>query len=381
MKVNKIKHNIKELYGNVFYKRAIINSLFNSYSKVVYRFSKNGYASLPPLIIWVFTLKCNMKCKMCTFYGEHAKQNLKLKNELSYEEIKAVIDDLAKSYKYYPYKPLIGVLGGEPFVRKDILDIMSYLKSKKFRFSITTNFSLMDEENLKGLIKVKPSDLRISLDGPAEIHDEIRGIKGIFDRIYSSIKLLRSLKGGKAVPIRLNCVINDYNIKSLDKMVDIAHNLRADLNFQHLMFVNEKYKGLNKKITESYFGEDLLFGHDMPRIKKEDINPLTINIKKVMMKARKLNVRLAFLPQLKLNEIGSYYLDLDNYRHSKFCTAPWTVGRINNQGYVHPCMDYLYGNIKEGSFKKIWNNKKARYFRKRLKKSRLFPGCVRCCKI
>jgi radical SAM protein with 4Fe4S-binding SPASM domain len=87
------------------------------------------------------------------------------------------------------------------------------------------------------------------------------------------------------------------------------------------------------------------------------------------------------LPDLKINEIEKYYLNINSYVHSNTCTEPWVTARINNRGHLYPCMDYYYGDLKKETFKSLWNNEKARIFRKTLKKVKLFPGCVRCCKI
>ena len=80
-------------------------------------------------------------------------------------------------------------------------------------------------------------------------------------------------------------------------------------------------------------------------------------------------------------DIKKYYLDLDNYVIRKKCSYPWGNLRINPYGDVYPFLDYFYGNIKDDSFKNLCNNERARLFRSKLKKVKLFPACRRCCKL
>ena len=90
---------------------------------------------------------------------------------------------------------------------------------------------------------------------------------------------------------------------------------------------------------------------------------------------------MTFLPDLKVNELRDYYLNLDGYTHGSYCYSVWSEARIAPNGKMYPCFDYYFGDLRTNSFKAVWNGGKARRFRKILKRMKLFPGCVRCCKI
>src|SRR4030067_1878713 len=103
--------------------RKISEQCYEIYRKIAYNLP-NAYIPLPPLIIWSITYNCNLRCKMCPYYGEGGKLP-DFKKELSLDEIKEVIDDIKRSYKYYPYKPYIGIIGGEPFIHPNIFEVLA----------------------------------------------------------------------------------------------------------------------------------------------------------------------------------------------------------------------------------------------------------------
>jgi len=362
--------------------RKWLEKAYNWYGELLYCIPK-GHSIPPMLITWRITYRCNLRCKMCFRYGEKGTtqeiSKKESKNELNTKEIKKVIDSIYKTYRFLPYKPLIGVTGGEPFMRKDIFDVLEYMKSKGFRFAVTSNFALLNEEKVKRLVKLKPSDIRVSIDGPKEIHDKIRCVKGTFDRAVNNLLLVKKIN--KKIPIRINCTISETNVDYLEEMVPLAKKLNAHLNFQHLMFLNKMLLKAHERVTEKFLGKAIQRNTTMLSLSEKSVEKLINRIRNIKKMAGEMNVKLTFLPDLREDEIRDYYLDLIRYRRSRTCNFPWSSVRITYEGKLFACMDYFYGNLKEKGFGELWNNKKARLFRKTLKKIGLFPGCARCCKI
>jgi len=346
------------------------------YSDIVYSLPY-GYSPLPPLIIWNITMKCNLRCAMCPFYGKHAIP-INTKDELSLIQIKGVINGIRRDYRRFPYLPFIGITGGEPFARSDMLSIFAYLKKRGFKFSVTTNFSLVDKEKIDRLMEIGVSDIRISVDGPEEIHNRIRG-GPVFGKIMENIKYVKSIN--PKMPIKLNCTISRDNFEHLDYMVNLAKQLGADLSFQYVQFLDKYHMDLHKKVITRLLGGYYPTKVDMDSFNEQEIDFLVSEIRQVKKLSREKKVNIYFTPELRMEEIKPYFLDLRGYRHSNKCVFPSSSARINSQGFVFPCIDYLYGNVKEKSFSEIWNSPRARTFRKTLKESKLFPGCIRCCKI
>lgn len=358
-------------------KRILIEKGYNLYCLLVSKLPK-GYAPLPPVIIWLITYRCNLRCKMCSIYGQGARVP-DVTNELSLEEIKAVIDDLNESYKFYPYKPFIGFIGGEPFTHPNIFEILEYLKKNGFSCSITTNFALLNEEKIDRLAKIGIKDLRVSLDGPKEIHDEIRSSKGTFDKTIKNLRYLRSCD--EKIPIRLNCVISPMNLNNIHEIIPYAKELDADCSFQHLVFIDKEHQDANKTVSKKLFDEEMYMDATSMTLSKNDVAQLDSKYYEIIEECRKQRVTVSFTPDLKPNDFEGYYLDISDYVHQERCFWPWGTARITPEGNIYSCMFYIFGNLRHGSFNGIWNNEKARKFRSNLKKEKLFPGCIRCCKI
>lgn len=329
----------------------------------------DGYSLLPKSIIFEITHRCNLRCKMCGYYGETGvKPNYR--KELSLSEIRKIADDINN------FKPFVTFTGGEPFIRKDMIEILELFKERNIKFGLLTNGTLINDNIAKKLVSLNPSYINISMDGPKEIHEQIRG-ENSFDRTIECIKLLKGYGYSK---ITINFVISKINFGYLEMMTSVAKELDVNLQFQHLQFTDKSRNDRHKKVIKKYFnfqGEDRTSGI-CTELYDFDLDTLIRQIKKI--REGKNNVR--FMPDLDLNEIKRYYIDLDNYVHSESCNYPWQEARINPYGEMVYCiMEPIAGNILDSNFKDVWNNANMKNFRLALKKEKLFPNCARCCKI
>ena len=91
-------------------------------------------------LFWETTLKCNAKCKHC---GSHAGEDYPIKDELTTEEIKNALQQIAN--KYDATKILLNITGGEPLLRKDLFDVMNFAKNLGYRWGMTTNGILIND--------------------------------------------------------------------------------------------------------------------------------------------------------------------------------------------------------------------------------------------
>ena len=84
-------------------------------------------------------------------------------------------------YRKLPYLNTVNVTGGEPFLRKDLEDIVDVLKSKAKRLVISSNGYFTDRV-LRLFEKRKDIGIRISIEGLPKANDELRGLSDGFDR-------------------------------------------------------------------------------------------------------------------------------------------------------------------------------------------------------
>ena len=165
---------------------------------------------------FALTRRCNYQCLYC------GTPKIKEK-ELPAKDIFWIIDALRKC----------GVLrvvftGGEPLLRKDIGDIINYAKNRKLAVYVNTNGSLVPDK----IGQLKPVDgLQISLEGPLEIHDYIRG-KGSYRQV------IEALKAAKKEGIRtiIASTLNKLTVEKVEYILEIARKFDSMASFQPLTF-------------------------------------------------------------------------------------------------------------------------------------------------
>ncbi len=311
-----------------------------------------GYSPFPLLIVLYVTLRCNMKCQMCGQREEYLAGGSGEKDPMSLEEWEALLDNIQRSFFI---KPFIHLIGGEPLVFPHTKHLLESLKRRKFRVSMTTN-GLILKQNVPLVLDANLWHLNVSLDGPQEIHDRIRGIPDGFDRVMEGITTLQEEKKRRGIDkprVCINCVITPENVGELLKVVEIARGVGVDsLSFQHLMFTEE----MEEKMDVSLLMETI-----------QDI------------RARSDGFATTFFPRVGVEQITPYYHDL-TYDFDNFCLTPWYRFDIFPNGDLRVCRQ-IFGNVRSGeSVKTIWNGSPFREFRKSLVREGLhLPHCVRCC--
>ena len=135
-----------------------------------------------PVVVWNITKRCNLKCIHCYAHAKATPAD----NELTTEEGKALIDDLAAFGA-----PVILFSGGEPLMREDLPELAEYAVSKGMRAVISTNGTLITPEVARKLKEIGLSYVGISLDGMEKTHDHFRGQKGSFQAEWKGSKTVR----------------------------------------------------------------------------------------------------------------------------------------------------------------------------------------------
>ena len=195
--------------------KTVINFLLNSvlFSEDLKKESREKYnCNIPWTILLDPTTACNLKCKGCwaAEYGNSLN--------LSYEQIDDIISQ-GKELGIYFYI----FTGGEPLVRKkDILKICE--KHNDCEFLIFTNSTLIDEEFIDEMLRLKNIVPAISVEGSEFTTDARRG-DGIYNKVIKSMKLLKDNK----LPFGISCCYTSQNYKSIisEEFVDEMIERRA----------------------------------------------------------------------------------------------------------------------------------------------------------
>ncbi|MDD4358065.1 MAG: radical SAM protein, partial [Smithellaceae bacterium] len=186
-----------------------------------------------PVVVWNMTRRCNLKCIHC--YSNSA--DVDYPDELTTEEGRTMIDDLAAFGA-----PVILFSGGEPLMRKDLLELAKYATDRGMRAVISTNGTLITREIAAELQKIGLSYVGVSLDGLEKTHDRFRGKKGAFDAAIEGIRNCRD--AGIKVGIRFT--VNRHNLADVPAMFDLLRQEKVErMCFYHLV-----YTGRGSKLRE-----------------------------------------------------------------------------------------------------------------------------------
>ncbi|MCW4000391.1 MAG: radical SAM protein [Candidatus Bathyarchaeota archaeon] len=151
------------------------------------------------------THACNLNCKYCYFDASEV-----MKNEMSSDEFYRLCEEILT---ISPKKVVF--TGGEPLLRSDLLNIATYLRSldpyKRTLMCLMTNGKLIDEEKA-GCIAQVFDEVRVSIDGPKEINDNLRG-PGSFD---DAMRAIHYFKQAGIYP-SLSITVTSANLPHLSK--------------------------------------------------------------------------------------------------------------------------------------------------------------------
>jgi len=154
----------------------------------------------------------------------HNKKTLQKGSVLPLSIWKDVIDEIS-----HHKGTILLVRGGEPLLYPSIIDLLKFTKEKNIFVSIDTNGMLL-KKYAKDIARLAIDNLVISIDGPEKIHDDVRGAADSFRRIRGGLEALRlaEKRYNVSIPKVLCFVISPYSYRVLDKMPDVARQLKIE---------------------------------------------------------------------------------------------------------------------------------------------------------
>ncbi len=167
------------------------------------------------MVAWELTRNCNLNCIHCRARASAGPHD----DELSLAECKVILDDISAFAS-----PTIIVTGGEPLLRPDIFDIISYGRDKGLRMVIAVNGTLLDESAAGRLKEAGILRVSMSLDGKdAAGHDAFRGVNGSFHAVMKGADILRET----GLPFQINTTVTRLNVEDLGAIYDLVKAMGA----------------------------------------------------------------------------------------------------------------------------------------------------------
>lgn len=291
----------------------------------------------PTTASFEITRRCNLDCIHC--YNRGIASTYRIENELTTKQVFQVIDGLCDLGIL-----ILTVTGGEPFLRKDILNILNYIKNNtQITLIIQTNGTLINKNVSEYLSKILTENdiIQVSLDGPRDIHNKIRGTE-CWSRVMESLKLLSE-----------NNLSTEVNITP------------TTLNEDHIIPLLYQLEGIKK------------FGASPMAVFNENDKKYVPDIKKLLNTEKEvINILQSKGIEYTLG-IGGEFCQYHSFKTEELtylknskssikilnegvqCNAGITKFHITYDGRVFPCVflqfdNFLMGNILQKSLKNIW---------------------------
>ena len=334
--------------------------------------------TFPTWLSLTITNTCNLRCKMCGQWGVEGY----MKGE-DWDEVELPVEVWLKMIDEIPADqfPIILVRGGEPFRYPGIIELLTALRKRNLYVTIDTNGTLL-EKFADDIVQAGVNNLTISLDGPEEIHDQVRGVKGTFKKIRNGVEAIYKAREeqNSEITVGLNCTISDHNYMGLGDMPAAARTL----NVPSMSTVPYYYfDGAVGAAYEIFMTERL----DSPADSWKGFYRETsgVDTGELVKQMRKMHEQLGEISiskymDLTENEYVTWFSDCTTEVGDFRCLMPWKLLDIQPNGDVNFCIDfpdYLIGNINDQSLEEIWHCDRANWFRQVLQ-DELLPICARC---
>jgi heme d1 biosynthesis radical SAM protein NirJ len=292
-----------------------------------------------PVVIWNLIRRCNLTCKHC--YTTSA--DIDFPNELSTEAIFTVMDDL-KDFKV----PVLILSGGEPLLHPDIFKISQRAKEQGFYVALSTNGTLITEDNIQKIAAIGYQYVGISLDGIGATHDAFRQQKGSFDASIKGIKLCRE----QGIKAGIRYTLTQDNVQDFPAMLQLMDD--EDIDKFYLSHLNYGGRGNKNRKSDAFF--------DMTRDVMDQL------FEQCLQWEKQGAAREIVTGNNDADAVYFLHWVAKNYpnrvEHIKTKLEQWggnasgvNVANIDNLGNVHPdtfWWQHNLGNVKDRPFSEIW---------------------------
>jgi MoaA/NifB/PqqE/SkfB family radical SAM enzyme len=351
------------------------------YDRRVGRFlrERTGIAGrVPEGVVYEATMRCNLKCEFC-YVGDLLNLEGEWREELTLDALRKAFPD-QKGLQ-------VSLTGGEVFVRKDVEQVFDLFRQKGYACGyLTTNGTAITESRADALADLALAGfvkhISVSIDGPGDLHDAARGVKGTFERTAIGLRRLQAAARAKRAPLKvsINTTVTRESLDALDRMAGVAEELGVDaLGVNHLMYatpdeVDQTLKILgetDRRLIATFVTAD-------PRV-----SPAAVSAKMSALAAacRERRIRFDYRPKVHQALIEGYYTPGTPLRGR--CLYPFLNARVGFSGKVYFCpfIRIEVGDLAVSTLEEVWNSPRYVDLRRRLLERELFPICRRCCKV
>lgn len=281
-------------------------------------------------VFWETTLRCNAYCMFC---GSRCGVNSATADEVPGSLVCKTFDRIAEAYD--PAEIMVNITGGEPLLRRDLFEVMTYVHELGFPWGIVTNGVLITDEIVQNMKASGMKTISISIDGLYDVHNKARNLPGGFERIIAEIRKLADADFLDFIEV--TTVVTSENVDLLEDMYRFFEHEPIDI--WRIALVDPIGRGIDEK--------DLM-------LDRESLDKVF-----AFMDAHQ------FSSKPRVTTSCSHYLGnrdtLHRVQHFN-CTTGRYVASILANGDIFVCPNVprvkwlIQGNIKQDDFVDVWEN-------------------------
>lgn len=312
-----------------------------------------------PVVVLMPHSRCNCRCVMCDIWrANHDRREISR-------------DDLERHLESFDRLGVRWVVlsGGEPLMHSNLWHLCEVLAARAIRISLLTTGLLLERHAAD--VVAACDEVIVSLDGPREVHDRIRGVPNAFDRLAGGVRALRVSRPGFRVTGR--SVLQRLNMEDLGSTIDAAHEAGLDrISFLAADVSSPAFNRATPWTTDRV--ADVAPGRGEARAFASQVESV--------LDRYAADFSSGFVAESPdgMRRIARYFLALHGLAAfpPPVCNAPWVSTVIEADGTVRPCFFHApFGNIHEGPLDAILNAEASVAFRRRLDVGR-DEVCRRC---
>jgi len=309
------------------------------------------FSRLPILSEIAVTYRCNLKCRFC-YAGCNCTRGTggvgaeSDKREVDTDSIRRLLDLI----RYKAKVPSVSFTGGEPTLRTDLAELVTYARAIGLRVNLITNGAQGDDSLPQRLADAGLNSVQVSVEGPtAAVHDTVTAVPGSFDR---SVRTARAFQRAGVI-VHTNTTLNRLNADAAEGMPAFARDLGLERLSMNLMI----------PAGTGAVERDLVIPY----------SEIGDRIERIQRAARRARVEFMWYSPTPLCLFNPIARGLGN----KGCAACDGLLSIAPNGDVLPCSSYdePVGNLLQDGFEAVWFGPRARFFRE---KEFAPPACRGC---
>lgn len=295
--------------------------------------------SSPFKLSYAVTYRCNLKCRMCNIWNkEHVRPELGP-------------DDIGRFFSRPHQVYWLGITGGEPFLRNDLPGLVDAALAPSPSLSalhFATNGTLTSKiDHLVRVTRGKYKKLKmvftLSVDGPPELHNRIRGARDVWDNMFKTFTLLKKIEGVKP---QFGFTLSHENIDKFEAT---------------FLALRDAYPGLRfDDVTVNIFQRSAFYyeNQEMASLDKDEV---ARQIRKILAMDRD---GLTLNNFLRRRYLQLYLKFLETRKSPVRCQSLASTCFVDPHGDLFPCAVYnrKLVNIRDTalSLKEIWQLEEAR---------------------